>query len=290
MKNEQKQQIAAEIELILSSGKISQNQLSHKVGISPAHLINVRDKEKHGLVSSRTWQRLNAYFSSWKEIATYNLNGCVSVCRDAQENARMLGIYGETGYGKTTALKHYARKNQNAFYVLADCMMSRKGFLKAIAESLGIESEGTAEALKFLIIARLNALESPLLMIDDAGKLDDKNFRVIQILFDATEGNSGFVLAGMPYLKNYIDRSTRAGKMGFGELARRVGWWEMLDAPTFEEVEKLCSSNGVKDAECIRFIFNSCKNFGTIKETINTAKRVSETVDIEVLESLKLVK
>jgi len=288
-----KVQISDEINNILSANggtKVSQNQLAEKIGISPAQLINIRTPAKWSKVSENMWQRATVFFSmqkDWRIIETKNFQRITLSCSEAKKHSRFLAVVGRSGYGKTTALKATARNTKNVFYVLAKDILSRKGFFKAIAKVLGVETMGTIETLLESIVSKINSLDSPLIIIDDAGKLNDGNYRNLQLLYDETEGKCGILIAGTPFLKEYITRMTFKGKYGFDELSRRIEHWTVLEEPNKKEIESVATHNGIEDKEGINFLYNTCKNFGTLHTVIVNAKRKSEKPDSELLMLVK---
>jgi DNA transposition AAA+ family ATPase len=281
-----KDQISEEIKLILSTKRLSQNELAEKIGISPSQLINMKSPDKWERVSDKLWQVATLFFNKgkeWKTIETFNFQDIITLCYDAQSNKRLLAVAGRSGLGKTTALKHYTRQNSNAYYVLTDYLQKSKEFFKSIAIALGIDIEGNARKILQAIVDRINTLENPVIILDDAGKLNDSNYRNIQLLFDATEGRAGIVLGGTLHLKQYIERMTQKEKMGFDELERRIEYWMVLKAPRKEEIESLCNNNSVSDKDCINYLYNTCKEFGTIKTLITSARRFSDSITVDLL-------
>ena len=79
----------------------------------------------------------------WKLKVTPNVNAINDLCNDAQENSRYMAAIGKTGLGKTEALKQYAKKNANTYYMLCTITMGRKDFLSSLAEAIGLQVEGS---------------------------------------------------------------------------------------------------------------------------------------------------
>lgn len=286
-----KEKISKEVINLLSSNKsMSQNHLSRKIGISASQLFNVQNASKWNLISEKLWLVMGNYFQQneeWKTISTFNYSAIQELCNDSQSNKRMLAVTGKSGLGKTTALKAYAHKNSDTFYVLVDYLQRSKEFYKAIAVSLNLEVIGNARTILQAIVEKVQSLKHPLIILDDAGKLNDGNYRNIQLLFDATEGRAGIVLAGTPYLKGYVDKMTLKGKMGFDELRRRIEYWQSLRDPRIQEVEVICKEAGITDESCVSYLFNAVKDFGTMKSMITSAKRSKKIITPELLASIK---
>lgn len=269
---------------------MSQNELAKKLGVSAAQLINIRTPDNWNLVSENMWQKASIFFSlntDWKIIETKNYQRLTLTCNDAKKYSRFLAVTGRSGYGKTTALKAYARNTKNVFYILAKDILSRKGLLKAIAKVLSVEQQGNVETLLENIVSKIHSIENPLLIIDDAGKINDGNYRMIQLLYDETEGKTGIVIAGTPFLKEYITKMVFKGKYGFDELNRRIEYWTILEEPSKKEVQAIATNNGIEDLDGISFLFNTCKNFGTLRTVIVNAKRIDAIPDTDTLTRAK---
>ncbi len=289
--NTLKSQIQTEVSEILKSG-ISQNKLAEQIGISAATLISVRRGEWEN-ISESMLQKLRGHLriNDWKIYETTNLKAITELCRDASENKKFMGLAGFTGAGKSTALRKYATKNPNTWYILGTTIMTQRTFLTAILRSMGI-SEGQAIQDKMSIIIReMNNNTDSLLIIDDAGKLTDNILRLIQIIYDETEDNAGIIIAGTELLYEYISKGAITGKRGFRELMRRVAYWQPVYKPAKSEVAYICNEYGIKDARAVSYI-QSQSNFGDIKNLITNAilmhTRTGRAIDREMLEDLKV--
>lgn len=264
----------------------SQNEAARQLGISGAHIINFRDGN-WDKISTRQLNQVAALagIGSWAQCRTRNLTIALSLLSQAQEYSRMLALVGFTGSGKTHALRLYARKTPQAYYVLADSEMNKKRFLTAILRATGVRPDDagvtTGEMLD-AICRKLTGEESPLLIVDDAGKLSDSLMRIIQIIYDRTEERCGIFLAGTEYLKESIDSKAMRNKMGFRELKRRVAYWEEMNAVTKEDVRAICEANGVTDRSAWAYLYSNVSDFGTLKNMIQNAKDVAMETGAEI--------
>ena len=94
--------------------------------------------------------------------------------------------------------------------------------------------------------------------------------------------------AGTVYLKEYINKMVVKGKYGFDELSRRINIWVTLEQPTKKEVEAVVTNNGITDSDSINFLYNTCKNYGTLNSVITMAKSKSENPDLDLLMQTKV--
>ncbi len=293
MENQHKQIIVNEIESYQSQKELSQNALAKDIGISPAQLMNVLDKDKWDKVSNRMWNKLSAHFmapdSDWKLFKTMNHNLLIELLKDATVNSRFLACSADSGLGKTTTLKQYEFETPNAFYVLTHSIMTQRDFLMAILRSMGQDEDTTMTKMVALITEKLNGLSNPVLMFDDYGKANDSIYRVTQLLFDLTEGHCGIVLAGTTYLLDYVYLQSAKNKKGFREFKRRVEYWLGLHRPSLDIVGQICKQNGIDDPNVINYVHSHCDNYGTLKALITNAKKVGDgAISMDVISSVKI--
>jgi DNA transposition AAA+ family ATPase len=252
----------------------SLNKLARQLEVSAAQLSNIRDGNT-GSVSEALVNRLAGVLrlDTWKLRDTGPHRLITKLCQDARENCRMLAVSGYTGAGKTTSLKHQEAKMPGTYYVLATALMNQVQLLTEICRACGVEGGGNKMELVGAIIKALNSSPSALLIIDDAGKLNDQNMRLIQIIYDRTEGACGIVLAGTEYLKKHIEKRARVDAMGFRELKRRIGFWlTELPTPDAGTVRTFCTDFGIVDEHAIRWISDRATDYGTLKNILVNAE------------------
>jgi len=291
MNTKHKQAIQNRINEILSKGSTSQNQLANQIGVSAATVIAFRNSDWEKL-SDKMLYKFNAYFKidDWQIRKTTNFTKIIEACDDARYNKRMIAVSGFTGSGKTTSLRHYARTNEDTYYILCTSIMTKRSFLQTIQRSMGLQSGTSMQDMMYSIVSKLNQSANALLMIDDAGKLSEVIIRLIQIIYDQTEYQAGIIVSGTEYLKEMIDKLARKNRMGFRELKRRIAFWQPMYRPTKKIVAVICADNGIKDPFAIKYIQDNATDYGTLRNLITNAVRVRETKPIEinrsVLESL----
>lgn len=258
----------------------SQNEAARQLDISPAHLINFRDG-KWDKISEKVFNLVATQVGvkTWKDANTVNFSLAVNLLTNAQQYSRFLALIGATGTGKTHALKLYARKNSNAYYMMCDSEMNKKRFMQAILQAVGVRPDDAGSNTGDYIDAicrKLNGEVTPLLILDDAGKISDALLRVIQIIYDRTEGRAGIVIAGVEYLQTMLEKKARRNIMGFRELRRRVAYWEEMSELSREDFENVCQANGVSDTGAIKYLQQNCIDLGTLRNMIENLKKYAE--------------
>lgn len=272
-----KHQIIQTLKEHLANTQLSQNTLAKQIGISAATLSQILN-DKIELVSEEMWNKIAAFLrmDDWKLFATPNFQAIMAACDDARERSRFLAISGYTGSGKTTALRRYAGKVNNTFYMLADSAMGKKDFLRAILKALGMDYLGSIYDMLDAICSRLTDLSNPVLMIDDFGKLNDTNMRLAQIIYDRTERRAGLIIAGTPHMQKYLNKMADKDKMGFQELRSRIAYWLMMKLTDQKTVAEICNYHGITDRDVVNYLYKCCKEYRSLREAITNAKRAKE--------------
>lgn len=247
---------------------LSKSSFAFKCGISDA-TITALMKEKWDTLSKEMYIRIWNFMNRDKFDGLYqnvDFTSTVNACDKARKYRFMIGITADTGMGKTTALRTYARQ-KNVFYVSYDKTMNASQFFVALQRELSIPFTCTLNDMMNFAVDRLNRLEAPLLIIDEAGKLTHSMILYLQVLRDRTCGNCGIVLAGMPYFKANLQKNAAREKEGYAEFLRRVNVWHSFAGLQPKEIEEICSIHGVKDKEKIRDL-KRCKRFGDLMNEI----------------------
>lgn len=268
-KNELQQEVRELVTTHLQQKQISQNKLAEMIGVSNGTISNIVNE---------VWERLNesmllkikSFFNTkeWTVIETYNFSFVQNACKEAREYKRMISIIGYSGAGKTTALQHYYKKTANTFLVTCGRAMRTKQFLSEILKSLGVNYLASDYEMVRMIIDELNKKDNPLLIIDEASKLSQNALMYLQDIWDGIEDNAGIIIAGVEYLINNIKKGAEKNKCGMPEFYGRVSKWVYLQLPEKEEVEAVCTNNGLTDKELIKSM-HRIGSFRLIKNVIN---------------------
>lgn len=280
------QKLIEQVQQFLQRKQMSQTDLATKLGYSPAVISQVLKGEYKGdeaQVMRKLAHEIGYSESKWEILKTSNYESLMYLCNDAQEDGTMMLAYGNTGCGKTTALKAYHAMTPNTYYILANVLMKPKDLLLAIARSIGVEVAGSLSDILDAIVDRIAALKYPLLIIDDAGKLDQhpKVFGIIQLLYDRLNGRCGIVIAGTNRLAKYISAMADKDVMGFRELKRRITYWLPLRAEVGKKfIIAVCNRYGITLPAAIAYITSNCSNYGDVHEMIKNYNKVKAKGEI----------
>jgi DNA transposition AAA+ family ATPase len=296
MSNEGKNAIISMAEAMLERKKLSGAEAARQMGMSHPTFSQMLNR-KWELVSDQMWQRVANWCgylgnTEWPVLETMQYNTVTNLLLDAQENCRMLALCANTGLGKSTSIRLYCKETPNTYKVLCTVTMSRKDFLAEIQKALGIDLSGSIHARIESIIEKLGSMKWPLLILDDAGKLNESCLKLVQVIYDSLEFRCGIVLAGTTQLKKFILSGASKDKQGFRELKRRIGYWERLMPPDIHAIRGFCEAFSITEANAISFVHRQCKDFGTLREMLTNAKRLADkngcSIDLSILESVNV--
>lgn len=259
MTNTRKQQIAD-----LLAGCVDhlggQRAAATFVGVSPATVSNMLVPDKWDVISEEMWRKVSSKLDNerddtWVTIpGMYNTRVLKTTFDDARRNKMYIGVSHDAGSGKTEASRQYAAAHRGQAVYLIRCReWRRRNFLLHLCRTLGIETPrryATADDLLELIVDffLVRADRHPLLIIDEADKLDAAALRVLIPLYNETEGRMGVVVMGTENLRRTIKNGVTYSKKGYDEIDSRFGRkYVTLYGATRADVNAICTANGIDD-------------------------------------------
>jgi DNA transposition AAA+ family ATPase len=275
MTNLQKEQTQAGIKKYLEDKDTSQNQLAYKLGISAATISHMLGG-KWASIADEKWRKVWNYVNPEHLdglFSTTDFNSVVTLCTNALKRKQMCGLSGDTGMGKTTALKAVA-KGSNVHYYYVDGTVTPRVFLKDLLQEMGVPFAGGLNAMLSRIADELNTQADPLLIIDESAKLSDKMILIIHSLRDKTAGNCGIVLAGMPDFRNNLIKQVNRGTTGYAEFYRRINIWHEMNGLSGAEITAILDSYNITGKDAQRE-FKNLRKFGDLVNQITLHQSVN---------------
>ena len=247
---------------------LSKSAFAKRCGVSDGTLSFI-ENEQWDKISDEMVQKINSFINKVNVSDIYqnvDFLDTFAACDMARIHHLMIGIVADTGMGKTTTLRTYARK-KNVFYV-SFCKSVKAGqFFSELLCELGVSFEGSLNEKINRAAKELNKKDHPLLIIDEAGKITHPVMLYLQELRDKTISNCGIILAGMPYFKTNLQKYADRQKEGCAEFLRRINVWHAFLGLSPKEVEEICRRNGVDDSDTIKSLRN-IKRFGDLMNEI----------------------
>lgn len=243
-------------------------ELALKSGIDSSILCDLENEHWNKISNSAylkiwnfvTFNKVDNFYPTADFVATFKL------CDKARKYHFMVGLTADTGMGKTTAVTSYARQ-KNVFYICYDKTMNPRQFFVCLLRELAYPFDGNMNEMINRASEELNRLDNPLLIIDEAGKLNHTMILYLHVLRDKTRFNCGIVLAGMPYFKTNMQHYADREKEGYAEFLRRINIWQSFGGLSAREVEEICKINGITDPDKIKELKRK-RRFGDLMNEI----------------------
>ena len=211
-----------------------------------------------------------------KKIPYFESNdylGIMSVCQACQDNVGLGIIVGRSGYGKTHALKKYA-KMPKVVYVECNEAMNCKDLVRKIERGVGLpKMYGSIDEHIESIIEFFDVNRGYLLLVDEADKLITKyTQKKIEILRYISDGsNVGIVIAGEPALESAV-------RVYDARFANRMDFYYKLRGLTTKEVQAYFSEYELDEKVLQELIMRATNNqngcFRLLDRTLNNIMRV----------------
>jgi hypothetical protein len=125
--------------------------------------------------------------------------------------------------GKTFTARQYVREHKNAVYIDCSQVKSKQKLIRAIAKEFGVTHTGRYADIYEDLVFYLKTIETPLIVLDEAGDLDYPAFLELKALWNATERACAWYMMGAEGLEAKITRNKDLKKVGYTEIFSRFG-------------------------------------------------------------------
>lgn len=125
--------------------------------------------------------------------------------------------------GKTYSAVYYVKCNKNAVYIDCSQVKTKMRLIRKIASEFGVSTHGKYVDVYDDLIYYLRSIETPLVVLDEAGDLNYEAFLELKALWNATEHCCAWFMMGADGLKSKIDRNVEGKKVGYTEILSRFG-------------------------------------------------------------------
>lgn len=205
----------------------SDAQFARSTDINPSVFNRIKNGERDKLLPNNVWLRLGRELGvttnarQWNAVETdvfCQIREEIMFCKQFSKSRIFVD---NCGIGKTFTAKYLSKTLKNCFYL--DCTQSKKKneFIKALARVVGVEVKGKIIEIKENTKYYLSMLESPVIIVDEAGALDKDALGMVQEYWNATEGLVGWYMMGANALRNKITSGVNRDKDYFAELFSR---------------------------------------------------------------------
>lgn len=159
----------------------------------------------------------------WKPANTFTFLFIQKQLELAQLSSLSMILCDEPNIGKTYSAKYYIGCHENAVYIDCSQVKTKRRLIRKIATEFGTDNKGTYSDVYEDLVYYLRTLNSPLIILDEAGDLQYEAFLELKALWNATEHCCGWYMMGADGLKEKINRSIDCKKVGYTEMLSRYG-------------------------------------------------------------------
>lgn len=200
------------------------------LGISGSQYSRVKNGELEQVLSDTNWiaiaRQLEVSLGNapeWKTAKTPVYEFITSQLAVCQSEALSSLLCDLSDIGKTWTAKVYAKSHRNVAYVDCSLAKGKTLLIRKIAKEFGLDNSGRLGDVEQNLIYYLKQLETPLIILDEAGDLHYEAWLEVKALWNATEGACGWYMMGADGLKAKIQRSIDCKKVGYTEIFSRFG-------------------------------------------------------------------
>lgn len=269
----------------MSTAAISQ----YLAGIYPGNVAKIDDSVKGFLqrasekASSGRKRKLDFYLTS--QAKRY-----FEVARTAHLEGVMGLLIAESGLGKTTAGKEYARRNSDCIFIEADMGYTARVLFREICKGLKIEPKpnvgayaGSLHEMLEAVVERLRG-SGRLIIIDEAEHLPYRGLELLRRVHDKAE--AGILLVGMPRLLNNLTGRGWEYKQLYRRILAHGKMEELKAADTEEIVRKELQGDNQQQGLWQAFHREAAGNMAYLEMLLHRAGRIAGLNNIEITEEV----
>lgn len=200
------------------------------LGISSSVYSMLRSGRMEKTLSDANWitiaRRLGVSLRNeieWKvaKTATYEyISAQLELCQHSGLSSILCDL---PNIGKTFTARHYVKSHKNAVYIDCSQVKTKLKLVRKIASEFGVSSNGRYSDVYEDLVYYLRSIDTPLVVLDEAGDLQYEAFLELKALWNATERCCAWYMMGADGLKAKINRAIECKKVGYTEMLSRYG-------------------------------------------------------------------
>lgn len=159
----------------------------------------------------------------WKAAATPTFEYITKQLEVSQQSSLSAILCDIPNIGKTFTARYYVANHKNAVYIDCSQVKTKLKLVRRIAAEFGIDNKGRYADIYEDLVYYLRSMETPLIILDEAGDLQYEAFLELKALWNATERCCAWYMMGADGLKEKINRSIECKKVGYTEMLSRYG-------------------------------------------------------------------
>ncbi len=205
----------------------SDKDFASKWKINNAVWSRLKGGETEGLLKEFQWLDLgrrldvNTKDTAWKFAETEVYKAIKADVIFCQKHHKSMFFTDENEIGKTVAVTHLSKILKNCFMVDCSQAKTKQLFVKALAQSIGVDTNGKYSDIKANIKYYLRMLTNPIIMLDEFGDLEYPAFLEVKEFWNATDGTCAWYAIGADALRDKMTKGIGRKKIGFSEIFSR---------------------------------------------------------------------
>lgn len=200
------------------------------LGITTSVYSAVKNGQTDRVLSNANWisiaRRLGVSLRGeieWKAAKTPTFQFITAQLEACQSSSISAILCDLPNIGKTFTARHYVKTHPNAIYIDCSQVKTKLKLVRKIAAEFGVDSKGRYADVYEDLVFYLRSIDSPLIILDEAGDLQYEAFLELKALWNATERCCAWYMMGADGLKEKINRSIECKKVGYTEMLSRYG-------------------------------------------------------------------
>lgn len=202
-------------------------QFARRFGMTPSVWSDIRNGRIENRLSPQKWLNIASILGvkatnrTWRMARTEVYDAIEQGVMACKEYGWGMIFVDKCAIGKTYSARYLAKTLKNCFYVDGSQCKTKILFSRTLANVIGVEAAGRYQDVKTRIKNALNALEKPVVIIDEAGDLEYNAFLDLKEFYNATEGSCGWYMMGANGLRKKISDGISRESVGFEEIFSR---------------------------------------------------------------------
>ncbi len=200
------------------------------LGITTSVYSSLKNGQTDRILSDANWigiaRRLGVNLRGgmeWKAAKTATFEYVTAQLEFIQQSSLSAILCDVPNIGKTFTARYYAQTHRNAVYIDCSQVKTKLKLVRKIAAEFGVDGKGRYSDVYDDLVYYLRSIETPLVILDEAGDLQYEAFLELKALWNATERCCAWYMMGADGLKEKINRSIECKKVGYTEMLSRYG-------------------------------------------------------------------
>ncbi|GGH02973.1 AAA family ATPase [Pedobacter zeae] len=242
----------------------SGNKVATALKISPATISHMLGGKWEN-ISPEMWRSVQKQLEpgnkGWMFVETKEATRLKSILSDCKEHSMVFGICAPAGFGKSEITKAFTEQ-ENVFKINCNEFFNRKTFLAELLEQMHQDNGGySINEMLNKVIKKVNQMDSPVIILDEADKLSDQVLFFFITLYNALQDKCGLILIATDHLEKRIKRGVDSNKKGYKEIFSRLGR-RFVNFPAYSlaSIKQIVRANGIDDEETVNMIVNDCES------------------------------